>query len=411
MKYRLALAELFIYRNLLDDTLIKSLVNILNLAMTDKRDSIRLMDRYGSFINVLFGSGHSFTHYLLELILYDDNPFSREAEHSSIENIDPALIAAVKHDLSCLQTIYTLDFADLVKDMGISSLAMPEAKKSRGDNNMIALLDGSLDWPSELNSLADYYFYHSRGIPAQYRALRYTPEGGLVGIKRPDLPDMNELIGCDQQKKQICANTEIFLKGYPSNNILLYGKRGTGKSSMIKSLIKKYEQQNLCIVEISRDNLKYLPELVELLGSYNLKFIVFMDDLSFEDYETEYKGLKAVLEGSLARQVPNVLLYATSNRRHLVKEFFSDRGKAGDEIHAMDTMQEKLSLADRFGLCITFDAPDQKTYLRIVEHLAGKRNLNIDLKVLKNKALEWERNHYGPSGRTARQFIDSLGEG
>jgi predicted AAA+ superfamily ATPase len=152
-----------------------------------------------------------------------------------------------------------------------------------------------------------------------------------------------------------------------------------------------------------------LPEIINTLRKHALKFIIFFDDLSFEDYETQYKGLKAAMEGSLESRPVNVLLYATSNRRHLVREFHSERTEIDDEIHINDTMQEKLSLADRFGLTITFPSPTQKAYLEIVETIASQRQLNIDPELLRRQALQWERAHHGPSGRAARQFVDSLG--
>ncbi len=410
-KFRLALAGLCIYRNILADPLIKALTNALDRGI-NKAGSVEVINAYYEFLNRVFQQGMSFQKYLLELILYDDNPFSRAAENQISEDLEPVLTAAVKHDLNCLQVLYRIDFKDLEKLLGIPEqeiiLLPPETNPA---HSIPARFDQSLDWSCELEYLADYYAHHSRGIPARYRALRYTVREGLMGIKAPDVPDMDDLIGCTRQKEQLCRNTEIFLKGYPANNILLYGPRGTGKSSMIKSLLNKYESQNLRLVQITREQINCLPELMDLLAGYSLKFIVFADDLSFEEYETEYKGLKAVLEGGLIPQNPNVLLYATSNRRHLVKEFFSDRGKVGEEVHGMDTMQEKLSLADRFGLCISFETPDKKTYLQMVEYMAHKRQINMDPQLLQSKALEWERNRHGPSGRTARQFIDSLGRG
>ncbi len=411
IKYRLALAGLCIYRNILTEPPIKALINALDRGINEA-GSIGVVNAYYEFLNQVFQQGRSFQQYLLELILYDDNPFSCAAENQVSEDIEPVLTAAIKHDLNCLQVLYRIDFKDLEKLLGIPEqeiiLLPPEIDSA---HSISARFDQSLDWSWEWEYLADYYLHHSRGIPSRYRALRYTAQEGLIGIRTPDLPDMDDLIGCARQKEQLCRNTEIFLKGYPANNILLYGPRGTGKSTMIKSLLNKYEDQNLRLVQIIREQINCLPELMDRLNGYSLKFIVFIDDLSFEEYETEYKGLKAVLEGGLARQNSNVLLYATSNRRHLVKEFFSDRGKVGEEVHAMDTMQEKLSLADRFGLCISFETPDKKTYLQMVEYMAHKRQINMDPQLLQSQALEWERNRHGPSGRTARQFIDSLGRG
>jgi len=406
-KYRRALAGLCIYRDILADPLVKALVNVLEQGMIEA-GSVEVLDAYCEFLNRVFKTGMSFRQYFLDLILYDDNPFTRAAEKI---DLGPGLAAAAKHDLDCLQLLYRIDFNELEKLLGISGPAITLLPEKFPGDSIRARFEKSLDWSGQLEHLAYYHAEHSRGVVARHRALRYNVREGLMGIKNPDLPDMDDLIGCDRQKEQLCCNTEIFLQGYPANNVLLYGPRGTGKSSMIKSLLHRYEKQDLHMVQINREQISSLPELMDVLDGYCVKFIIFIDDLSFEEYETEYKGLKAVLEGGLIRQDPNVLIYATSNRRHLVKEFFSDRGKVGEEVHGMDTMQEKLSLADRFGLCISFETPDKKTYLQMVEYMAHKRQINMDSELLHSKALEWERNRHGPSGRTARQFIDSLGRG
>ncbi|MGI6468128.1 MAG: ATP-binding protein [Syntrophomonadaceae bacterium] len=216
------------------------------------------------------------------------------------------------------------------------------------------------------------------------------------------------MIGYEQQKKLLCWNTEKFLAGLPANNVLLYGSSGTGKSTMIKALLKQYQSRPLRMIEIHRDSMHNLHQLAEILSQYNLKFILFIDDLSFEDYETEYKGLKAMLEGSLQTQTGNVLIYATSNRRHLVKEYFHDREHLDDEIHVHDTQQEKISLADRFGLTLSFASPGQVEYLAIVAGLAERQKVDIDAELLRRQALQWERSKHGPSGRTAQQFINHI---
>jgi predicted AAA+ superfamily ATPase len=242
---------------------------------------------------------------------------------------------------------------------------------------------------------------------SRYRALSWEA-AGLQGIEHPDMPRMSDLIGYESQKEQILANTRQFVQGFPANNILLYGSRGTGKSTMVKSLLHEFWDGGLRLVEVGRDQVEYLPELVEALSDYRLPVIIFIDDLSFEAYETGYKGLKAVMEGSLHRQPGQVLIYATSNRRHLVKEFFADRSGPGEEIHTQDTLQEKLSLSDRFGLTLTFPPTQQQLYLQIVEHMVQEQGIEMDAELLRRQALEWERAHHGRSGRTARQFVNSL---
>lgn len=410
---RNGLARLCIYRNILQDEVIDSLVKTLD-CFSGQGPSLDVINNYHDFVFKLYHTDRSFQEHLLYLILHDENPFSRATEIKDFEDINPALIKAVKHDLAMLFKVYKIDFNYLAKAMEISSpllnMAGPVFKTGNDNGNaIIKVLASSRDWPALAEQLADYYAVNSCGIFPLYRAFRWDKEKGLVGIDQPDMPAMDDLLGYDTQKQQVCKNTEQFLAGHTANNILLYGSRGTGKSTMVKALLPKYYDHKLRIVEVGRDSLDQLSNIVGQLRHSSLKFILFIDDLSFEDYETEYKDLKAVLEGSLEARPANVLIYATSNRRHLVKEYFSDRGQAADEIHTGDSMQEKLSLADRFGLTITFPSPGQQTYLQIVEHLVSKKKLDIDPELLRRRALEWERSHHGPSGRTARQFVDSLG--
>ncbi|HEY9753042.1 MAG TPA: ATP-binding protein, partial [Coleofasciculaceae cyanobacterium] len=204
--------------------------------------------------------------------------------------------------------------------------------------------------------------------------------------------------------------TEFLLQGYSALNVLLYGSRGAGKSSLIKAMLNEYGKRGLRLVEVAKSDLLNLPMIVDQLRDCPQKFIVFVDDLSFEADETTFKALKVVLEGSLTARPVNVVVYATSNRRHLVREFFTDRPppQESDEIHAWDSLQEKLSFSDRFGLTLTFEPADQSTYLQIVQHLALQSNLSLPEADLKHRALQWATRHNGRSGRTARQFVDFL---
>ena len=216
-------------------------------------------------------------------------------------------------------------------------------------------------------------------------------------------------MGYETERELLLRNTEHFLAGYPANNVLLYGDRGTGKSSTIKALLSAYGDRGLRLVEVPKAQLGDLPLVLRLLRDRRERFVLFIDDLSFQETETEYKALKAVLEGGLEARPPNVLLYATSNRRHLVQERFEDRaGAVNGELHGVDTVQEKLSLSDRFGITLTFLAPDQERYLGIVSSLAAARALPIDAQELRSRALTWATRHKGRSGRTARQFVDYL---
>jgi predicted AAA+ superfamily ATPase len=222
--------------------------------------------------------------------------------------------------------------------------------------------------------------------------------------------NMDDLYSYERERREVLENTLQFLKGYQANNVLLYGDRGTGKSSTVKALVNEYHGKGLRIIEVPKGYLSDFPEIIRLLRGRSQKFIIFVDDLTFDDSTANYTALKAVLEGGLESRPSNVVIYATSNRRHLVKERFSDRPDSldTDEIHKNDSVQEKLSLADRFGITVIFTAPDQERYLEIASALAEQRGLQVQQNILKKEALKWANRHNGRSPRTARQFIDWL---
>jgi predicted AAA+ superfamily ATPase len=286
------------------------------------------------------------------------------------------------------------------------------------------------------------YREHGAGTFAQHRAFRWLGEtGGLVPVPAPDAVGPDDLVGYREERELLRRNTVQFLAGFRANNVLLYGDRGTGKSSSVKALLHERSRREqgepeglwdaLRIVEVPARRLNDFPVLAELLRTKPQRFILFVDDLSFEEGETQYKDTKAMLEGGLEARPANVVVYATSNRRHLVREQFADRASPDSgEVHAWDTVQEKLSFADRFGVTITFPTPDQAAYLAIVEGLAQRRGLlrpdgagaraagggvaggsaggGIERAALRARAIEWAAWHNGRSGRTARQFVDYL---
>ena len=217
------------------------------------------------------------------------------------------------------------------------------------------------------------------------------------------------LISYEREREPLILNTERFLAGLPAHHALLYGPPGTGKSSTVKAVLNEYADEGLRLVEVKKEDLGALASVLGILRGRGPRFVLFVDDLSFEEHEVEYKALKALLEGSVEEPPENVRVYATSNRRNLIRETFSDR-EDGDDVHAHDTMQEKLSLAARFGLRLTFPSPNQTRYLEIVAGLAKDRGLEIPEETLRERALLWDRWHAGRSGRTARQFVDELQE-
>lgn len=288
--------------------------------------------------------------------------------------------------------------------------SQPEAARREIKEKLLAAGDWGREGP-EL--LAAYYRAHGTGVFGACWAFRWErgPSGGrLVCIDHPDPITLADLVGYEAERREVMHNTEKFLRGLPAVNTLLYGARGTGKSSTVKALLHAYGSRGLRLIELPKKYLGDYQELLKILTPRPQKFIIFIDDLSFEEDEVEYKELKGLLEGSLQVRPANVLVYATSNRRHLVKEFFADRASnpAGGEVRLQDTVQEKLSLAERFGLTVIFPSPDQEQYLAIVSELARKAGLAMEPAELRRRALQWALYQNGTSGRTARQFVDYL---
>ncbi|MBP7255010.1 MAG: ATP-binding protein, partial [Negativicutes bacterium] len=253
--------------------------------------------------------------------------------------------------------------------------------------------------------LIEHYQTYGIGDLSNYKAFRWDKEKTLLGIKNFDKITFNDLVGYERQKNILLANTLAFVNKKPANNVLLIGSRGTGKSSSVKALANLYFTEGLRLLEISKAQLCQLPEIMDYLRNTNKRFIIFLDDLSFEDYEVEYKYLKSIIEGGVEAKPDNVLIYATSNRRHLIKETWDDRPEH-NEIHTNDSINEKISLSDRFGITLTYLSPNQEEYLDIVFALAKKHN--IVTSDLRQEALKWEMSHSGRSGRVAKQFIDNL---
>ncbi|MBX6394441.1 MAG: ATP-binding protein [Alicyclobacillaceae bacterium] len=340
--------------------------------------------------------------------------------------------AALARDLRQVCRLWHLDCAPLLETLKMPKDALHPAEtgqaisgESGRHNPYIQWLAGEMaylyrrleeaqDWAELAGLFHAAYRRIGTGLPGRYWVFKWEgPERGLVPVESPDPISLGDLVGYEAQRRQVLQNTEQFVKGYPANNVLLYGDRGTGKSSLVKALVHEFGPQGLRLVEVSRRDLGDFPDIVRILRRYPQKFILFLDDLSFDEGETMYKDLKTLLEGGVERRPDNVLLYATSNRRHLVKEQFSDRTwpvrrEDSDDLHLEDTIQEKLSLADRFGLTVAFLAPSQELFLDMVRHMAESANLPVDQDELRRRALQWERRHNGRSGRSARQFVDQL---
>jgi hypothetical protein len=409
-------ASLLLYQAVLGEEIGQTFVHLLQTFRHSDADGIGCLHAYGRWFNALADCQQSWQDYLLVRMLTDDNPFTRQVQLTPIEELPPSLIAAVKQDLQALQGLYQCSSEQLSHWVQVAA-KLPEpptvwhASPEAGDN--FAALREKLqhldDWAEAVADFAAHYQRFGTGRFAQYRALRWQ-SGQLVGIARPDPITLSELAGYESQKEMLVKNTEFLLAGYPALHVLLYGARGTGKSSLVKGLLQKYGDSGLRLIEVAKSELSDLPEIVEQLPDAAQKFIIFVDDLSFEEDDDAFKALKVVLEGSVTAKPQNVVVYATSNRRHLVREFFGDRPRPsdGDEVHAWDTHQEKLSFSDRFGLTLTFEPANQDTYLKIIQHLTKQTGISLNEDELRYRALQWATRHNGRSGRTARQFVDFL---
>ena len=350
-------------------------------------------------------SGNLFRNYIIHLLLSDENTFTLYCENS-VTLKDTSIYRMAKTDLDAIMAIAEIDLHQL-----------PDSHFLEGAINEV--LNYTPVKPSNTTdysnlTIDDIIAFHNKagcGDISIYRSFRYDEKNKcLKGITHPDPITFDDLIGYEAQTNQLVENTEAFIHGYNANNVLLVGARGTGKSSSVKALVNRYFEEGLRLLEITKEQIALLPDILKLLRPRGRYFIIFIDDLSFDEGEIQYKYMKSLLEGGAEGKPDNVLFYATSNRRHLIQEKWSDRATGSDdaEIHTADTLNEKLSLADRFGITITYPKPTPKEYINIVSGIAKRRGLDIDENTLKQEALKWELNQKGMSGRTAKQFINNM---
>jgi predicted AAA+ superfamily ATPase len=406
-------ASLLLYQSVFKSPAGQAFLDLLQALHHSEVSGLDCLTAYGNWFKVQAALNQNWKDSLISDILKNDNPFSRRAQQTDFASLPNALVEAARHDLQLLQNIYDCSSDQLSKWVRVAGQldAVPpiwhsETVKENGDFP----LHGKLEkWSSATESLAAYYRQFGTGLFAEYRAFAWR-EGQLASISHPDPITLKELVCCDWQRDALVKNTEFLLAGYPALHVLLYGSRGSGKSSLVKSLLNEFDSRNLRLIEVSKSDLQDLPLIVEQLRGVPQKFIIFVDDLSFEEDDDAFKALKVVLEGNVTARSQNVAVYATSNRRHLIREFFDDRPRPrdGDEVHAWDTVQEKLSFSDRFGLTLTFEPADQNTYLTIVRHLAELAEIKLAPEDLEHRAKVWATRHNGRSGRTARQFVDFL---
>lgn len=366
--------------------------------------------------------GNLWHNYLTFLLASDENAYSTSCE--IVGEISGSINQATLHDCGIFKELFEYDFSELEKELGVSCMSLLQdfrALDGHGSvfnkrvRDRICELSVSLAETKNIEGfkkvLTQFYKEFGVGKFGLHKAFRveHGSKGlEIVPINKIPHVHLDDLVGYEIAKKKLIENTEAFVEGRKANNCLLYGDAGTGKSTSIKAILNQYYDRGLRMIEVYKHQFQDLNNIIGQVKNRNYKFIIYMDDLSFEEFETDYKYLKAVIEGGLERKPENILIYATSNRRHLVRETFRDKADRDEELHTSDTVQEKLSLAARFGVSIYFGKPDKKQFQEIVRQLAAKSELQITEEELLLEANKWELAHGGMSGRTARQFVDYL---
>lgn len=414
-KMVLNLEKPIIFRNVINEEILQHLKKICSLmAAYDQENTDTIRNLYYNICNKLIikAEHHSFSgnllaKYIMYLIFYDENIFSLYCEKYD-NNIKASLHDVVLNDIKFLIGIMDFDISEVAQicqsDIDIQNYNCINKRIRKYEEPFLKA--DTLDKKVEL--MEQHYNKFGCGQLAEYNMFRWDNEKGLQGIANHDDIKLDDIIGYEYQKNMLINNTKAFLNGYPANNVLLIGARGTGKSSSVKALANEYFNQGLRLLEISKEQIIDFPQILKYICQRGRKFIIFLDDLSFDDFEVEYKYMKSLLEGSTEKKPDNVLFYATSNRRHIVQERWADRqGNPNDDIHTADSLNEKISLSDRFGLTISFEAPNQNQYLEIVEAIAKKEKIEYSKEQLDKEAIAWELYQKGRSGRTARQFINS----
>ena len=361
--------------------------------------------------------------YLTFFLMMSENPFSITCE--KVGASDGSVNGLVANDFRIFKKLFDYDFKPIESALGIDCFTQISnykaiVKKDLMYNHNVSekvralskKLEAAKDEQEFFDVVTGFYKAYGVGMFGLNKAFRIEEhlDGGFsfMPINNMDAVMLDDLIGYEIQKKKLTDNTEAFVQGRKANNVLLFGDAGTGKSTSIKAILNEYYDQGLRMIEIYKHQFKDLSGVIARIKNRNYRFIIYMDDLSFEEFEIEYKFLKAVIEGGLEKRPDNVLIYATSNRRHLVREKYSDKEERDDDLHTRDTVAEKLSLSARFGVSVYFGSPDKKLFNEIVKGLAQKNNIKVDENTLLMEANKWELSHGGLSGRTAEQFISYM---
>lgn len=423
----LDLNSLCVYKGIFKEN-IGDKFNTLVDKINNEAELSECLSAYNEFVYGLFKKNNnlSFKESIVDSMLLENNPFNSALEEKG--EVPEFIISGFTNEVRALGNITSVTSRH-IKDILMNNYGGYEenqlrikslmdwglqrdkyiAKNSTDFEKIKEELINSESWEYKAKDIIEFHKKNGTGRSTAYSAFVWERfenenEGHLREVAEPDPIRLSDLVGYEEQKKDIINNTEHFLKGVPANNLLLYGSRGTGKSSTVKAILNEYYEQGLRLIEVDKDQLSDFTRIIRLLKHKKQKFIIFVDDLVFAENEASYSALKTILEGRVENRPDNILIYATTNRRHLVQEKYDD----SNDLHAKDTKEEQLSLADRFGITISFFAPSQKEFLNIVDGIAKSRNLDVDEEYLHFEALKWEKWHNGRSPRSARQFVDWL---
>lgn len=375
-----------VFKNVINDKGISALIELLECDDTDKDYFLSL---YSDFVSALYEQTDNLTEYINTLLQNDENIYVKQSAKGQVSHL---LQKAVKYELELFEELSQLRCED-IKSVCPVDVYLPE-----WENSEYSVKD---EYVKKIDAIRTTGY----GIYAAHRMFLYK-DNEIIPVKYPDPQRLSQMSGYELERQKVIDNTMALIEGKPCNNVLLYGDAGSGKSSTIKAIVNEYWEMGLRLIEIKKNQLYSLPDVIEKLADNPLKFIIFIDDLSFSTNDSDFGALKAILEGGVAGKTDNLAIYATSNRRNLVKENFNDRN--GDDIHLQDTIQEVMSLSARFGLKITFSKPNKDLYLSIVENLAMQYNIGIAKNELSIQAEAFALRNGGRSPRTAKQFIEYL---
>ena len=424
------IAKLILYGDLKEDTILYQMGEIFRkFELQEASDATLVRDIYTQIKHLLnlateYGFDKNLWHnYLTYLMVTNENSFSITCEKVGAN--DGSVNHFARNDFAAIKNLFEYDFSEIEKSLGIDcftqisnyhAIEKKELMYNKNVSEKVQALSSRMEQAKDVEgfftAVTEFYRDYGVGMFGLNKAFRIQDRTDsklvFLPINNMDKVMLSDLVGYEIQKKKLVDNTRAFVEGKKANNVLLFGDSGTGKSTSIKAIVNEFYDQGLRMIEIYKHQFKDLSNVIAAVKNRNYKFIIYMDDLSFEEFEIEYKFLKAVIEGGVETKPDNILIYATSNRRHLIKETWNDRNdmESSNGLHRSDTIEEKMSLVNRFGCQISYSKPSNKEYYNIVIGLAKKNELDMSEEELMAEANKWELSHGGISGRTAQQFIN-----